>query len=87
MLDSAPHQLRALPRYADSPHRSPTDYGARLADALHALVKGEIESGDLRRAVWKIAFRLANGDEQRAISAYVGLRVRALLAAHKARRR
>ena len=57
----------------------------RLEDALYAVAKREIESGELRQDVWKTALRLGNGNDGRAVSAYLRLRVRALLTAHEER--
>jgi hypothetical protein len=84
-LDRAPEQLRVFAPAGCSRHPSPPGATLRLAQALHALVTREIESGDLRPAVWDTARRLTNGEEQRAVAAYIRMRVRALLAAHEAR--
>ena len=65
--------------------KSPGASPARLEDAFYAIAQREIESGKLRRAAWKTALRLANGEEHRAVAVYIRLRVRALLAAHEAR--
>jgi hypothetical protein len=65
--------------------RSPDLLPVRLEDALCALARRKIASGELRRAVWELALRLARADERRAVDAYIRLRVRALLAAHEAR--
>ena len=57
----------------------------RLEDALREVARRELERGEPRPAVWETAQRLARGDERRAVSAYIRLRVRALLGAHEAR--
>jgi hypothetical protein len=44
-----------------------------------------IESGNLRRAVWETALRLANGGDHRALAGFIRLHVRALQAAQEAR--
>lgn len=59
----------------------------RLEDALYAVVKREVESGQVRQDTWETAVRLSNGNDNRAIAAYIRLRVRALLEAHESRQR
>ena len=59
----------------------------RLEDALHAVAKREIESGMVRPDAWEMAQRLSKGDDRRAVSAYIRIRVRSLLEAHEARKR
>jgi hypothetical protein len=51
----------------------------RLEDALWALARRELETGEVRVAVWETALRLAHGDGRRAVGTYIRLRVRALL--------
>lgn len=63
------------------PKRSP----ARIEDALRAVAERELKNGEVRPEVWEIAIRLARGDDRRAASAYIRLRVRALLMVHEAR--
>ncbi|MCU0834336.1 MAG: hypothetical protein MUC77_07860 [Chromatiaceae bacterium] len=59
----------------------------RLEEALLEVARRELEAGEPRPEVWETALRLARGDDRRAVSAYLRLRVRALLAAHEARAR
>ena len=59
----------------------------RLEDALYAVAKREIESGTVRPEAWQMAQRLSRGDDRRAVSAYIRIRVRTLLEAHEARKR
>jgi hypothetical protein len=60
---------------------------ARLEDALYALAQQELETGDVRPETWETAQRLSRGDDRRAVAAYIRIRVRALLAAHEARKK
>ncbi len=53
-----------------------------IDEALLAVARREVETGDIKPDVWDIANELSKGNEQRAISAYVRLRVRVLLDAH-----
>ena len=53
-----------------------------IDQALLAVARREIETGDIKPDAWDIANQLSKGNEQRAISAYVRLRVRVLLDAH-----
>lgn len=70
-------------RRRDPPRARPQ----RLEQALLAVARRELESGEPRPEVWETALRLARGDDRRAVSAYLRLRVRALFAAHEARTR
>ena len=53
-----------------------------INEALLAVARREIETGDIKPDAWDIANQLSKGNEQRAISAYIRLRVRVLLDAH-----
>jgi hypothetical protein len=53
-----------------------------LDEALLAVARREIETGEIKPDTWDIANQLSKGNEQRAISAYVRMRVRVLLNAH-----
>jgi hypothetical protein len=60
---------------------------AKLEDALYAVAKRELETGDVRPETWETAQRLSKGDDRRAIAAYIRIRVRVLLEAHEARKK
>jgi hypothetical protein len=59
----------------------------KLEDALYALARRELETGDVRPETWETAVRLSRGDDRRAVAAYIRIRVRALLEADEARKK